>query len=371
MRGTLVSISLSLLCGAQGPADGRRPRSIVGAIRWDAWHGDAGLDSAGPERFEAGKRPRLTPGLAVERSLGPKHWHYRLPFYAKVVGENRVEVRANSQEVMDREIAYASTAGLDYWAFLTYAPDSPMTIGLDLYLSSAHKAKMKFCVILHHIRTKPAAMREETARIVGYMRDPQYVTVLDGRPLVYAFQCRAGRAFYDGLLKAAADAGLKRPYLVNMGSCAVTTGFDAVSSYAGRGGRRAWDKSKAAGRKVVPSVSAGWDRRPRVENPVPWEGGGRGRPVTGGRRRTAKQAAAQIAAGVKSAINWNAANPEAGEADAVIIYAWNEFDEGGWICPTLSEGASRLDAIRTVLVPPPATTQPAASGDESKRKGTE
>jgi hypothetical protein len=33
----------------------------------------------------------------------------------------------------------------------------------------------------------------------------------------------------------------------------------------------------------------------------------------------------------------------------VIIYAWNEFDEGGWICPTISEGTSRLDAISKVL----------------------
>ncbi len=50
-----------------------------------------------------------------------------------------------------------------------------------------------------------------------------------------------------------------------------------------------------------------------------------------------------------SALEWNRTNPKAGEANAVIIYAWNEFDEGGWICPTLSEGTGRLDAIRRVL----------------------
>jgi len=31
------------------------------------------------------------------------------------------------------------------------------------------------------------------------------------------------------------------------------------------------------------------------------------------------------------------------------MYAWNEFDEGGWICPTLGNNTSRLDAIRKIL----------------------
>jgi len=78
---------------------------VVGAIRWDAWHG-----------------PASEVGLTVEKTLAPAHWHYRLPFYGKVAGENAVEVRGNTQEVMDQEIAYARAAGLDYWAFVVYLP---------------------------------------------------------------------------------------------------------------------------------------------------------------------------------------------------------------------------------------------------------
>ena len=231
MRPMVTATCVLLTCCSGSAAGERRHRSIVGAIRWDAWHGPAGLDS-GHEGKKEGER--TTPGMAVERSLGPKHWHYRLPFYAKVISENKVEVRANSPEVMNREIAYASQAGLDYWAFLTYHPKSPMTIGLDLYLSSTNKSKIKFCVILHHIREIP----EEIKRTVGYMEDPQYVRVLGGRPLVYAFQCRARKPFYDGLLKAAAEAGLKRPYLVNMGNCSPQVTLNAVSSYTGGGKRQ-------------------------------------------------------------------------------------------------------------------------------------
>lgn len=349
----MVTVMCVLLTCCSGNASGEEAeRSIVGAIRWDAWHGTAGMDS-GHEVFGNKEVGRITPGMAVERSLGPKHWHYRLPFFAKVISENKVEARANSPEVMDQEIAYASQAGLDYWAFLTYGPKSPMTIGLDLYLSSKSKSKIRFCMILHHIREMP----EEVERLVGYMKDPQYVRVLGDRPLLYAFQCRAKKKFYDDLLAAAAEAGLKRPYVVNMGNCSKQATFDAASSYAGIGGKRTWDSQKRK-QKVVPAVSAGWDRRPRVESPVPWEGGGKGKPVKGGRRRSAEKAATDIAGGVKSALEWNRGNPDAGEANAVIIYAWNEFDEGGWICPTLSEGTSRLDAISKVLKEAEKTTQP-------------
>lgn len=353
MRLIVTVVWVLLTCCIVCSASERRPRSIVGAIRWDAWHGDTGFDPKIPDK--------ITPGMAVERSLGPNHWHYRLPFYAKVISENKVEARAHFPDVMDREIAYASQAGLDYWAFLTYSPDSPMTIGLNLYLSSQHKSKVKFCIICHHIQL--ASQDAEIERLVGYMQDDQYVTVLGGRPLVYAFQCKAGKGFFDALIKAAAEADITRPYFVNMGNCSTEMSFDAVSSYTGRGGKGMWDRQKKQ-HKVIPSVSAGWDRRPRVENPVPWEGGGKGSPVTGGRMRSPEKAATDIAAGAKSALEWNVENPEAGEANAVIIYAWNEFDEGGWICPTLSEGTNRLGAISKVLKEAEKTTQPRDPGDK-------
>ena len=49
------------------------------------------------------------------------------------------------------------------------------------------------------------------------------------------------------------------------------------------------------------------------------------------------------------------ANPEVCPARTVIIYAWNEHDEGGWLCPTWSPDGRpdrrRLEAIRKVLKP--------------------
>ena len=75
---------------------------IVGAIRWDAW-------------FD---------GNTYENNLAPKQWRSRLPFYASVRSDDRVEVRSDKQEVMDQEIAFAAKAGLNYWAFCYYHPKS-------------------------------------------------------------------------------------------------------------------------------------------------------------------------------------------------------------------------------------------------------
>jgi hypothetical protein len=39
-------------------------------------------------------------------------------------------------------------------------------------------------------------------------------------------------------------------------------------------------------------------------------------------------------------------NPDLTPANAVIIYAWNENDEGGWLIPTLDpDGTPNLERI--------------------------
>ena len=106
-------------------------KPVVGAIRWDAWFGDLS---------------RV--GTSVESTLSPKHWHHRLPFYATEVSDDEVLARANSQQVMDKEIAYASAAGLDYWAYVIYPLDNPLSLGLKLYLSSEHRSNINFCLNL-------------------------------------------------------------------------------------------------------------------------------------------------------------------------------------------------------------------------------
>ena len=63
----LIAIVLfaSLATGADAENAGES-EILLGAIRWDAWHG-----------------PASNVGLTVEKTLAPAHWHHRLPFFGR------------------------------------------------------------------------------------------------------------------------------------------------------------------------------------------------------------------------------------------------------------------------------------------------
>jgi len=331
------------------------PRPAVGAIRWDAWHGQQG-----------------SPGKAVEKALGPAEWHYRLPFFAKVLSENEVSIDGTPQEILDREIDFAADAGLDYWAFLKYDDADPMSLPLKRYLTSAKKDRIQFCLITELSRwgTKDDH-RRQLARLAELMKEPTHLKTPGGRPLFYlGFLSEAQVTKNWGTvaelrkavdeLRALAPAN---PYIVIMDFNPVQgtkwrdqLGADAISAYAASGGginapysaltdyvEKFWARGKATGSEVVPIVMTGWDRRPRIVNPVPWEKYQKPREGMEKHYETATPAA--IAQHVQHAVEWGRTN----KSPAILIYAWNENDEGGWLTPTLSEGAARLDALRKVL----------------------
>jgi len=336
---------------------------IVGAIRWDAWHdGQVGRE--------------------VEKVLGPKKWRYRLPFFSQEISDTKVFLRADTQAVMDQEIDYANATGLNYWAFLTYEPmaTSNLSKSFRLYLSSSKKRDVNFALILHSnglpSKTQWVALIK---KYVDYFKDPAYQKVAGGRPLFYIYEL-GGFVHWVGseldarnalaqLRDATVAAGLPPPYFVAMvwdatqgASYVDSLGLQAISAYANGAGytyeekpysalahsnQNFWEASKNTGKKVIPIVSAGWDPRPRWEIPVSWDTN----PIPGTYYTDATPD--EIANNLKSAMDWNAKNPTMAEANAVIIYAWNEIDEGGWLLPANTVfnpvGTSRLDAISKML----------------------
>ena len=133
-------------------------------------------------------------------------------------------------------------------------------------------------------------------------------------------------------------------------------GADAVGAYASDGRGKAapfkdlaahtqhwWNDFRLTGSPVVPLATSGWDPRPRIEIPTPWHD--YGSPDYYYTTPTPQELADHL----QAALDWVKAHPETAPAKAVLIYAWNEFDEGGWLAPTLSEGTARLDALRRVL----------------------
>ena len=334
----------------------------IGAIRWDAWHGKDGKV-----------------GLAVEQSLSPLKWHSRVPFCGRILAPNRVEIECDSPSVMDQELRYAQQAGLSFWAFLAYDEDDPMSLSYKYYRASPYKRGIHFAFIAQFPRWGGReAYAARNRRFIEAMKDPAYQRVKGNRPLLFVFKIqedllqkewRGAAGFQKAiaqLREEAIKAGVGNPFIVVMDfnperakRLADTFGFDAISTYAThtdkRGApyselmkhdRRYWERSKRTGASVVPIVMAGWDDRPRATSPAPWQ-----------RKRMDKLGAVYfaparpdaIAAHVREAIDWTVQQAGAKGSNPIIIYAWNENDEGGWLIPTLSEGSARVESIGNAL----------------------
>lgn len=342
-------------------------RPAVGAIRWDAWTGG-----------------RVTE--QVERTLGPKKYHDRLPWFAEVIDDRTVRIDGSRQEIMDREIELAGAAGLDYWAFLIYPKASPMSTALGQYLRSRKRSNIRFCMVLHNtLKVPDDQWPDERDRAVALLKEPGYQTVLTDRPLVYAF---TGKDFpferFTEFLSAARNEGLN-PYCVYMGWNPVSDfrkvnpkRFDAVSAYAMAGSQARfadlakavetgyWQAAAKSRVPYIPLVTTGWDKNPRKDNPVSWE---KGQGYHQQKIFPSRALPAEIAEHLADALAFVLQHPDLCEAQAVILYAWNEYDEGGWIAPTLrGDGAadtSRLGAIREVLERTKGA-QPSPAGDALK-----
>ena len=102
----------------------------------------------------------------------------------------------------------------------------------------------------------------------------------------------------------------------------------------------------------IPLVTTGWDKNPRKDNPVFWE---KGHAYHSQKIFPAMARPKEIAGHLSNAIKFTKANPKVCQAKSILLYAWNEYDEGGWLAPTLSSNGkpdtSRLDAIARVLKP--------------------
>lgn len=365
-----AAAAIAFLLAACGPRSPEPGRVTIGAIRWDAWHAPV---SGAQHGGEGG------PVKAMEASLNPPRYRHRAPFFARADAGGVLRIDGYTQAIVDREIAYAKAGGIDYWAFLLYDEDNAMSQGLSLYLRSATRRDVNFCAIASSgTFGAPAKWQAGVGRIVRLMKEPGYQTVCGGRPLLYVFRIEEkwiqawggpdrARALFDGLREAAGSAGLANPYFVVMQDTtaeakrvAATIGAEALSDYARAGNgagapfselaakaRVAWEEWAATGAGVVPLAMAGWDRRPRVEHPVPWEP--YQKPGVGLDKFYAAPEPRELAAHIREAMDWADARPGQCPARTVIVYAWNEHDEGGWLCPDMGQDDAKLKAIRQML----------------------
>eukprot|EP01084_Bolivina_argentea_P038644 71467_1 len=244
----ILFVVLNIICLSKG-------RPTVGVIRWDAWNQVSGYyDEI---------------SSYVQNDMSPTHWHFRLPFFASTTPN--VSFNNANQSIIDTEIQYAHSAGIDYFAFDTYCkygkncatnstlcqfycnttsyhycPENP-TYGLDLYLSSKYKHLVNFTLIL--LGSMPCDPLN-IQRYIYLMKQDTFQTVLNNRPLIYLFQFKdneaeqcggwnAAKIAFDNIRNEAINNGLNNPYFVymfrqihNASINANKLGFDAISAYA-------------------------------------------------------------------------------------------------------------------------------------------
>jgi mannan endo-1,4-beta-mannosidase len=322
----------------------------VGAIRWDGWVGGKGTWQIGP---------------IVERTLGPERFHYRAPFFSVVIAKDSIIIDGTTQEIMDQEIAYAKNAGIDYWAYCWYPDGCGLETARKLHQTSSHANDVKWCVVLGPFESN-VSNNYGTALVTDFTR-PNYQKVLGGRPLVYLYDSDFTRAGLDKLRKMTTDKNLMTPYVVVMAWSASAAsdycteiGADAISSYAELGNSNRpfnevippqsvvkWE-SYSLKKPVVPWVGTGWNARPRMDSPNPWI------EYYSDASNCQDASPFDLKEFFLSAIDWTTNNPGKAPANTIILYAWNEHDEGfGAICPTLgadgSPNTERLLAVKEAL----------------------
>lgn len=321
----------------------------VGAIRWDAWSGG-----------------NIT--KEVERTLSPKKYHYRLPWFTKVISNNKVRINGGLENIMNKEIKFAAEAGLDYWAFLLYPKSSSMSIALNQYLQSNNRKKINFCIILSNtLNGTDKEWNIEKNRALRLLQEKGYHTVLNKRPLVYIFKKDFLKKRFFEFRKLAHSVGLN-PYFVYMGWNSASDfkelsnmNFDAFSSYA-KGGKYLkyrqlvahvemdWKNAKKAKIPFIPLVTTGWDKRPRQDSPVSWE---KKKAYLHQKIFPSTATPREISLHLQRAVSFVKLHPQICPANTIIIYAWNEYDEGGWISPTWQKNGkpntNRIDAIKKIL----------------------
>ena len=101
-----------------------------------------------------------------------------------------------------------------------------------------------------------------------------------------------------------------------------------------------WEAWAANGDDVIPLAATGWDPRDRASGCASWM------PHGEGKAWTQSPTPSQVVEVIETAVQW-VCNRTVSDASTqhVLVYAWNENSEGGWLVPTLGEGTARIDAL--------------------------
>lgn len=308
-----------------------------------------------------------------------RDWRSEYPHRVPVLGQY-VEA-----DTVEREIEAAASHGVDFFQILWYPQNQPdvhphlarLNDGLRFFTTARNASKMGFT--LEYVNHDPFRLTSDEdwdsacVEWLAAMRHRSYLRV-GGRPvfkihgLHHFFQQNGGDARrvtqrIERMRRLAQSVGVPNPLI---GAGVMATGvpdgeavaaFDYLTTYMDVPNlpqraepypyaqllalaEEAWRTyATQSAKPYVPYLPAGWDPRPWAD-PRP--------SFAFPTREQWKEALLKV----KTALHKHdrLGYPKVGgRQKAVLIYAWNEYGEGGIVAPTRGEGYMKLEAIRQVF----------------------
>ena len=356
---TIAALCVGTACVALKQTQKRKP-ATVGVYYFDGWSGQHRLANNPDEPWAKNAPTHLSRRFVEEFPGREPVWGWRNDDLA----------------IMERQIDLAADNGVDFFLFCWYWFDDgkPINIerilkdekhtSMELYLKAKNKKRIKFSLLIANHQgfdiKGPENWGAATEFWMRYFKDPQYVTV-DGKPLVVLFG--SGGIDNEGLAKmheVAKKGGLKDGLAIagcggdrsvrSKSGFTHSTHYNVIPGYsAGSEEHKFAELVKATKdqwigteqQPYIPLLTAGWDKRP-------WETRGR----AGGEGWYFPDSdPLQFKNFLTDAIKWMDDNPtKTTKERIVLIYAWNELGEGGYLVPTKEDPqAAKLKMIKSVV----------------------
>ena len=320
--------------------DFKRPeRTQIGVIRWEAWNCDTS-DEPRAAHFTA-------------QTLSPAKYHYMAPFFSFTDEKGNIHFPVATQEQFDKEAELAIDAGIDYFAYVWDGVPKKSEFTRRQHRNSKYKDKIKMCaVVMNTIRNQPDNIDD----LIDSMQDSCYLR-LDGRPVVYFYGAESiKKELFEKIRDLASAAGIKeKPYFIGMADysadsiadlfskgCEATSNygfnaegephkgepFQALADRAFEYNLKKFARSQYIG--IVPLITFGRDSRPRIDTQLSWG-------VSNyGFKFTYEGTEEELYMAAHRTFDYILDHPEQAKPNMTLLYAWNEHDEGSWVCPTVA-----------------------------------
>jgi hypothetical protein len=293
----------------------------------------------------------------------------------------------NEQATMDREILSAAEHGIHFFQILWYPqpnPDKPdpqvdrLDVAVGQFMKSPNARRMRFTV--EYCNHDPFSLQREEDWEAAYgiwcdaMRHPSYLRI-DGRPVfkihsIHHFLQQNGNdqarveARVAAIRRAVRRAGLPDP-IIGAGVSALgvppaqaAKPYDFLVTYMDvpavprqtslypyerllQMAEESWDLyAKHSPKAYVPYLPSGWDPRPWKDPRASFE-----LPT----RQQWQVALRKVKAALDTHADFGIPKADGHAQKTLLIYAWNEFAEGGFLAPTRGYGTMKLECIRKVF----------------------